>query len=172
MLADADGVGEHLDLPSRLSAPPWRAASRADGVGAAVVPRVGVLGPGVAEADHQPVGGQALLGVALGGGLALGGVALARPRRPRPRRPRPRLFALGGLLAEVGLLGHRGGDDGVLGVEVGGDAGGQLQVADADGVADLEGGDVDGDLVGDVGRLGRGWRGVWRMLVDGAVVGR
>ena len=88
--------------------------------------------------------------------------------RPRPRRPRQRLalgalalaLALGGLaLFALGLevgIGHAvlGGDHGLVGIDVGGDAGRERDVAHVQRVPDLEARDVDGEAGRDVVRLG------------------
>ena len=84
-----------LILPSRLSDPPWRVGQQGDGVGPAVVAGAGVLGPGVAEADDEPVDGH--------------GVGLRRVRSrtcgysaspsARRRRRLGRVAGLGGLAA-------------------------------------------------------------------------
>ena len=87
------------------------------------------------------LGGATVVAALAAGGLALGGLAA---------------FALGTLFALFALfalgrprararrlLDDRGGDDRLLGVDLGGDAARQGEVADPDGVADVERGDVD-----------------------------
>src|SRR5690606_5024811 len=79
-----------------------------------------------------------------------------------------RLLALG---RDGGGRGRHRGGDGLLRVGVGGDAWRELQVADGDDVADLEVGDVDGDVGGDVVGLGGDGQGVQHLVDDALLAG-